>query len=98
MDSSLILDGSFTVSLFYNCVAVYDESQRNFDYFANIKSAAAGNAFLIVVITIQCELTYIFHSTFRLVRFLKIQEYILILPDASSILAAKLLEKIYDSG
>jgi hypothetical protein len=47
MDSSLILDGSFTVSLFYNCVAVYDESRRNFDYFANIKSAAAGNKVML---------------------------------------------------
>jgi thioredoxin-related protein len=49
MDSSLRLDGSFTVSLFYNCVAVYDESRRNFDYFANIKSAAAGNKVMLLL-------------------------------------------------
>jgi hypothetical protein len=31
----------------YFMTAVYDESRRNFDYFANIKSAAAGNKVIL---------------------------------------------------
>ena len=88
----------------YFMTAVYDESRRNFDYFANIKSAAAGNKVMLFLQQSSQFIAnlsiYLFHSVFIQTRSIFKNSRVYFdsnesLPDASSILAAKLLEKIY---